>query len=422
MLRSARVVGRGPDAGAPVGLGQFGGDAHPCAAAFPFHTIQRETASMTVPSFLSGPIGLELRAARIPGCSVAVSDAAGTLWSGGFGFADLRSGRRADADTVYHLFSGTKLFTATAVLQLVERGALTLEDSVTRHVPEARRLECVTLLHLLSHRSGIRESLKGFLAFTLPPEASCTSTQALARYRLSLSRRPGERVEYRNVNFALLGEIVSRASGSEYRDFVQREILRPLGMHASFSLTDADRPRAATGYLERGDPMRLALPLIFPGRVRRLYGQKIDGFIELAEYDLCTAAAGGLVGSMAEFARFLKMQLAGGEGVLRPDSVQHMQTMVAKGQAGIESRVGVGLAWKHGEVQGRAFLNHEGGGAGFTSELRIYPDAGIGIALGMNGMRAPRTMKCAHRICEILYAARDRLAGEQATREGRAER
>jgi hypothetical protein len=67
--------------------------------------------------------------------------------------------------------------------------------------------------------------------------------------------------------------------------------------------------------------------------------------------------------------------------------------------------VGVGLGWKFGRVGDRTFLNHEGGGAGFTAELRIYPEQKLGIALGMNGMRQPRTMKVAHRICEAFFAA-----------------
>jgi CubicO group peptidase (beta-lactamase class C family) len=358
---------------------------------------------------VAAAIERELARSRVPGCSIALVDSAGLLWSGGFGFADLRKGRRADAETVYHLFSGTKLFTAAAVLKLAEHGALALEDSVAKHVPEARGLAQVTLLHLLSHRSGLRETLRGFLAFTLPPDPPCTTAQALSRYRLGAARAPGLRVEYRNVNFALLGEVVSRVSETEYRDFVVREIVRPLGMSAGFSLSEAARPHAATGYLERGDPMRLGLRFLFPDKLARLYGERVQGFVELKEYDLCTAAAGGLVGSMTDFARFLQMQLSGGAGVLSPESVRRMQTMVAAGQAGIESRVGVGLAWKIGSVEGRRFLNHEGGGAGFTTELRIYPEAGIGIALGMNAMRAPRTMKCAHRVCELLYAARGEI-------------
>jgi len=83
----------------------------------------------------------------------------------------------------------------------------------------------------------------------------------------------------------------------------------------------------------------------------------------------------------------------------------------------MESRVGVGLGWKVGRVESRAFLNHEGSGAGFTSELRLYPEAGIGIALAMNLMRMPKTIRAAHKICEAafaLYAHEDATAAREA--------
>ena len=81
-----------------------------------------------------------------------------------------------------------------------------------------------------------------------------------------------------------------------------------------------------------------------------------------------------------------------------------MQTMVAVGAPGIESRLGMGLGWKFGRVGDRTFLNHEGGGAGFTSELRLYPAEGLGIVLAMNAMRMPATMRLAHEICETIIA------------------
>lgn len=340
--------------------------------------------------------------ARVPGCSIVVTDASGPVWSGAFGSADLRSGRRATTDTVYRLFSGTKLFTAVAVLQLADRGLLALDDPVERHVPEAAAARGVTLHHLLSHRSGLKDTLRGFLSVRLPPDELPTSGEALAAFRIASARPPGRTVEYRNVNYALLGEVVSRVSGLEYRDYVTRHVLAPLGMRAGFALTGDTRPLAATGYMERRDPMRLALRWMFPDLPARLYGSRVDGLVELREYDLRTSAIGGLVGSMPELAKLLRAQLAGGGGVLSGESTRRMQTLVAEGRPGVESRVGIGLGWKIGRAGERTFLNHEGGGAGFTSELRLYPEAGLGIALGMNMMRMPRTMRAAHRICEAV--------------------
>lgn len=357
------------------------------------------------PDVLRDRIAAILAAHGIPGVSIAVVDRDGLRWADGIGLADLRAGTPAQADTVYHLFSGTKLFTATAVMQLVERGAVALDAPIGRYLAEAAHLPGVTVRHLLSHTSGLRESLRGLLAARFPDERPLTADEALANFPLVAARAAGTRVEYRNVNYALLGAMIGRVTGIEYRTYVTTHILEPLGMQAAFTLTPAMRALAATGYIDRWDPMRLALRLLHPAVARRVQGPRDGRAIALAEYDLATAAIGGLVGSVPEFARFLQAQLGDGGPVLSAESSRAMRTMVATGAAGIVSRTGVGLGWKFGEVEGRPFLNHEGGGAGFTSELRLYPREGLGIALAMNAMRMPRTMRVAHAISEAARLA-----------------
>jgi D-alanyl-D-alanine carboxypeptidase len=345
-----------------------------------------------------------LRSAQIPGCSVAVVNSADIVWSRGFGLADLRQRSPATAGTVYHLFSGTKLFTAVAVLQLAERGLLDIEEPVTCYLPEYSALSEVRLIHLLSHRSGLKDTLRGFLSVYFPADAPPSTAEALSAYRLAVARSPGERVEYRNVNYALLGEVVTRVSGTAYREFVRANVLARLDMDVGFDVTEDQRQHAATGYIGRWDPMRVVLRFVVPTVARRIYGGRVGSQVELNEYGLASAAIGGLVGSVAEFARFLQHQLSGDRGVLGREWIKKMQTMVATGQAGITSREGVGLGWKFGTGENGRFLNHEGGGAGFTSELRLYPERGLGVALAMNAMSMPRTMRVAHAICEVLLS------------------
>jgi CubicO group peptidase (beta-lactamase class C family) len=340
--------------------------------------------------------------AKIPGCSVAVVGESGLIWSNGFGFADLEEMRPATARTVYHLFSGTKLFTAVAVLQLVERGLVDIDNPVTTYLPEFNELSRVRVVHLLSHRSGLKDALRGFMSFYFPPEAPPSTMEALAHYPIVGARPPGQRVEYRNVNYALLGEIITRVSGMEYTDFVRHNVLAPLGMEAGFALTDTMRPLAASGYMGRWDPTHLVMRFVVPDVARRIYRGRIGSRLVLKECGAASAAIGGLVGDVVEFARFLRSQLVGGDGVLSRQSTELMQTMQATGKPGIESRDGIGLGWKFGTAQNGRFLNHEGAGPGFTSELRLYPKQGAGIALAMNVMRMPRANRAAHHICEAV--------------------
>jgi CubicO group peptidase (beta-lactamase class C family) len=251
----------------------------------------------------------------------------------------------------------------------------------------------------------LKDTLRGFLSVYFSGDFPPSTAEAFSQYRIAFARPPGTRVEYRNVNYALLGEVVTRVSDTPYRDFVHTNLLAPLGMDVAFDLTAEQRPSAATGYMRRWDPMRVVLRLAVPKAARGIYRGRVRSQVELNEYGLASAAIGGLVGSVTEFGRFLQAQLSSGGGILGRRSTELMQTMLAEGQPGIESRDGVGLGWKFGTARSGRFLNHEGGGAGFTSELRLYPEKGIGIALAMNAMRMPNTMRIAHAMCEALLSA-----------------
>ena len=372
---------------------------------------------MKAPSNVSRAVAAALKVARVPGCSAALVGRDGVTWSGGFGWADLVTRRPAQPDTVYHLFSGTKLFTATAVMQLVERGKVSLDDAAVDFLPDSAALRGITIRDLLSHRSGLKDSLRSFLSVALGAADPPTTRDALSRYRYRLGRPPREKVEYRNVNYAILGHVVTVVSGVEYTEYVANEILRPPGMNAGFKLEGGFRSEAATGYVQRQDPMRLLLWYLFPEVRRALYTATVGKHVALAEFALATPAIGGLVGSVVEWAKLVHAHISGGGPLLSSASAGLMQSQVAAGAAGIESRVGVGLGWKIGRVEGRRFLNHEGGGAGFTSELRIYPDLGSGVVIAMNAMSMPKTMRVAHAISEILIAYRDELGDEASIRE-----
>ncbi len=354
---------------------------------------------------LAAFVNSELRAAHIPGCSLVVMDRNGIISAGAFGYADLQQRRPPTPQTAYHLFSGTKLYTATAVMQLIEAGKLTLDDPLGKHLPGLGRAEKITIKQLLSHTSGLKDTLKAFLAVHFEGEAPVTTTEALRCYKMSLKREPGTAVEYCNANYALLGEIITRVAGQPYTRYVTEHILHPLKMPVAFSLTEEMKADAATGYMRRWEPMRWALGVMMPGTFKKMVGRPINGFVALRNYDLDTAAIGGLVGSVMGFAPFVIAHLNEGQGILTKDSAQLMQKLAARGQAGIASKVGVGLGWKIGQAGEEVFMNHEGGGAGFTSETRLYPARGLGLVIAMNRMSIPQINMAADRICEKIVRA-----------------
>mmetsp|Transcript_14218 Transcript_14218/g.16493 ORF Transcript_14218/g.16493 Transcript_14218/m.16493 type:complete len:171 (+) Transcript_14218:157-669(+) len=125
----------------------------------------------------------------------------------------------------------------------------------------------------------------------------------------------------------------------------------------------------------------------------------------LEDFDLDCAAIGGLVGKASDFAPLIHSMLNEGGSLLRKDTVIDMLSLKNEGQIGIESKIGAGIGWKIGRTHdGRRFYNHEGGGGGFTTEIRMYPDSDVGFVVMMNTWSLNMAeVKLAHIVCEILH-------------------
>jgi CubicO group peptidase (beta-lactamase class C family) len=344
-----------------------------------------------------------LRAARVPGAVLARISEDGLDAIAACGWRDLAECRPATAGTAFHLYSGTKLFTASAAMLLVERGELDLDVDVRRFLPDLALTHPITTRQLLNHTSGLKDSLRAFFAVHFPGERVPTTAEALSRYSLSSSRAPGRRVAYRNVDYAIVGKLITRIAGLPYQELVQSSLLIPWGSKSSFTSTEA--AELATGYVRRTDPMRIAVRFLTQRHHKELFAGAVDRYAALRTFDLDNAAIGGLVGTAADFAPLVAEFLSDRDGVLRTETRRRMLTLTARGAAGIASRVGVGLGWKCGDVDGVRFWNHEGGGPGFCSELRIYPAAGVGFVILSNLSQSRRLSRIMHWLCEVLRRA-----------------
>jgi CubicO group peptidase (beta-lactamase class C family) len=159
------------------------------------------------------------------------------------GFADLETKRRIDESTIYHWASNTKTLTGIAIMQLRDRGRLSLDDPVVRYLPELRRIhnpfgsiEAITIRHLLSHSAGFR-------APTWPwggdkpwhPHEPTQWEQLVAMMPYTeLLFQPGSRFSYSNPGIVFLGRIIELLTGDDYEVYVDKNILKPLGMYRSY--------------------------------------------------------------------------------------------------------------------------------------------------------------------------------------------
>ncbi len=197
----------------------------------------------------------EMQRLRIPGMSVAILRGDSIVMARGFGYANVELRVPASDSTIYQSGSVGKQFTSAAIMLLAERGKLSLDDPITRWLPEGRGAwKGITIRHLLSHTSGIANYTDG--AVDLHREYSENHLVKLA-VKSPLDFGPGAHWSYSNTGFVLLGAIVRRVTGQFYGDFLRDNIFRPLGMRTARIISEADIvPNRASGYRLAGDTLR----------------------------------------------------------------------------------------------------------------------------------------------------------------------
>ncbi|WP_291577701.1 serine hydrolase domain-containing protein [Bradyrhizobium sp.] len=301
-----------------------------------------------------------------PGAVVVVVTRDGPLFAKGYGFSDIEAKKPFTADaTLVRPGSISKLFTGIAVMQLVDKGRLDLDRDVNDYVdfaiPVPQGGVPVTLRRLLTHRAGFEEHAKDLFSRDREPQPL---GPWLAR---SLPQRlfPNGDVEaYSNCGLALAGYIVERVSGEPYASYIQRHILDPLGMsHSTFRqpLPDDLKPLMAKGYRRSDQP-----PLPF--------------------FETITPApAGALSATGEDMGRFVRALLNGGEldgvRILPKARLDDMMAPANATPAGY-----LGLVFFGTKVAGHDTIGHEGITMTFFSDLRIFPEQGIGVFVSRDGI------------------------------------
>jgi CubicO group peptidase (beta-lactamase class C family) len=167
-----------------------------------------------------------------PGCALGVIKDGKFIYKRGYGSANLDYNAPLSSESVFDIASTSKQFTAASILLLVRRGVISLDDDIHKYFPELPTYEApITLNHLIHHTSGIRDclQLRGMADRNDEFSNNEESVELIARQK-GLNFKPGERIAYSNSNYALLAEIVRRASGKSLREFAEENIFRPLGM------------------------------------------------------------------------------------------------------------------------------------------------------------------------------------------------
>ena len=335
--------------------------------------------------------------------AVLVARDGNVLLSKGYGQANLEWQIPNTPATKFRLGSLTKQFTAAAVLLLEERGKLKTDDLVKVHMPDAPAAwGAITIFHLLTHTSGIPN-------FTALPEYrqmqpfETPVVDIVARTRdKPLEFVPGERMNYSNSGYVLLGYLIEKISGQSYAQFVTENLFKPLGMiDSGYDSNAAVIARRANGYTPSPN------------------GPVNAGFIHMS----IPHAAGALYSTAEDLLRW--EQGLFGHKILSAGSVQKMTTPFKNGYA-------LGLVVQ--TVDGRRSISHNGAIEGFNTSMAYYPESKI-VVLALANLNGPavdqitvQLGKSAHGEAVVLTSERkeitvapevlERYAGSYSLRPG----
>lgn len=285
--------------------------------------------------------------------SVLVARGGTTVFDKGYGFANLEWNIPNTPTTKFRLGSITKQFTAASILLLEERGKLKTDDPVKKYIPDAPAAwDKVTIYNLLTHTSGIA-NFTSFPDYASTETAPTTPEKLVARFRdKPLEFQPGEKWNYSNSGYVLLGYLIEKISGQTYEQFVQQNIFSPLGMKDSgYDSHRTVMQRRATGYTPSDN------------------GPVNAGYIDMS----IPFSAGALYSTTEDLLRW-EQGLFGGK-VLSATSFEKMTTPFKQDYAcGLGVRI----------VSGHKVIEHGGGIEGFNTQLAYYPDDKLTVVVLAN--------------------------------------
>ena len=342
--------------------------AAPSLATSQSHPASREVIARAADSIAQAI----LQRGGIAAMSIAVVRGRDTIVMKGYGMADVENEVPATAQTVYRIGSVTKQFTSVAVMQLVEQGKLSLDDEITKYVPNAPvHGRKILVRHLMNHTSGIPSytDVGPIFGRVMRQDLSHDSLLAVVRND-SLQFEPGSHFYYNNTGYFLLGMIIEKVTGKNYGEYLREVLFTPNGLTSTVYCSESPLiKRRARGYnntpagLVNTDYLSMNLPY----------------------------AAGSLCSTVGDLVAWTRL-LHNGK-LVNPTSFSTMTTPV-KLTSGRPMSYGFGLTVD--TVGSHRRIHHGGGINGFISELAHYPDDSLTIVVLSNTSPAPSNQVADH--------------------------
>jgi CubicO group peptidase (beta-lactamase class C family) len=366
-IAASSVVSAAPPSAGPVPLppqtSGIGAAIAPPAAPSSSHALTAEDLK----AFFDGLVPYAIHRGDIAGATFSVVKDGHLIFANGYGYADLKSKKPVIADqTLFRPGSTSKLFTWTAVMQLVEEGKLDLDKDVNAYldfkIPE-KFGKPITLRNIMTHTAGFEEVVTDTLIAR--PEQLYPLHDYLVNHMPDRIFPPGQVVAYSNYATTIAGYIVQRVSGEPFEAYIENHIFKPLGM-ANSTFRQPPPPalmkNVATGYRTASDGKPIPFETVEP------------------------APAGSLSSTATDMARFMLAHLNGGtlDGarILKPETVAMMHSR----NYALAPRLmnGFDLGFYEENRNGHRIIGHGGDLEGFHSDFHLITDAGVGLYMSFN--------------------------------------
>ena len=346
----------------------------------------------------------------IPGISVLAVRNNKVVYNKAFGYSNGPLSIKAKPETVYKWWSLTKLFTAAAVMQLHEKGLLSVYDPVSKYLDFFKVTyknkdysDKLKIINLLNHSSGLRNNMPAVIGWMhLINEPSYNQTDYLKSVFKKFSRlkfKTCAKGIYSNVGHMVLGAVIEKVTGKKYEDYIRENLLLPLEMrNTDFVYNLKQEENIALGSHPIFSYETLLLPFLYKRFFKRFVNKIKNKRFWFNHFYPDSTPPSGLIGPVTDLKNFMTMILNNGiyknKRILKEESVTFMKTeeqIIANGTNAKRYKGMVyGPGWNIMNNNKNPYIFHGGAGASFGSMIRLYRDKMLGIAVMANDTNVKR--------------------------------
>lgn len=376
---------------APNLLARIGLLALACLATVARGNTQNSSVPALTPAEIASIdqyVTAEMAKQRIPGAQIGIYSRGQILLAKGYGLADVELNVPVKPETLFQSGSVGKQFVSAAMMLLVEEGKVGLDDSITKYFPDGpASWKPILIKNLLSHTSGLAEYETGERTAPNGPfyiRNDYTEDELLRKTEaLPIEFAPGEKWNYRNTNYMLLGILIHRVTGKFYADYLAERIFKPLGMTSTRLISDADIiPNRSSGYELNGDKLQNQT-WVSPTFNSTADGTLYFNVLDLAKWD----------GALYQ------------TNLLSQSSLDRIWTIYRLNN-GQPNPAHYGFGWEMNTVNGHKAIEHGGAWQGFTCDISRYVDDSLTVVVLTNlDAGHSRPGRIAHQVAGLVNPA-----------------